>query len=82
MIDLKKVRIGVLDDLRSRGLTDEEIENFTPDHLFNEYCDWLGFIGWGPTLISSIDSLRDAFDHDRPDSVPDRPDPVDRGTNP
>ena len=50
----------ILDDLHSRGLNDADIESSTPEHLFNEYLNWNGIIGYGDTFIEAIDSLRSA----------------------
>ena len=50
----------ILDDLASRGVTAEKIENSSPEDLFDEWCMWNGFIGYSSTFINVIDSLRSA----------------------
>lgn len=43
-----------LDDLKSalmeRGHTEDQIKKMKPEKRFDEYCNWHGLIGWGPTL--------------------------------
>ena len=36
--------------LAGRDLTDEQIEAMSPEQKFDEYCEWQGLTGWGPTL--------------------------------
>tara|TARA_R110002020_G_scaffold147185_2_gene322329 strand:+ start:1272 stop:1463 length:192 start_codon:yes stop_codon:yes gene_type:complete len=51
---------NILEDLINRGLTREDIENSTPQKLFDEYLAWNGFIGWAGTFADAIDDLRSA----------------------
>ena len=59
-MNINKIPDYILSDLKERGLSDEEISEKTPQSLFCEYCDWNGLIGWGPSLITVIDDLREA----------------------
>ncbi len=47
----------ILDDVRSRGLSDEDIVNATPKEIFNEYCNWNGLIHWGNRLWNVVMTL-------------------------
>lgn len=58
-MDINKIPPHILADLRER-LSDEEILNSTPEHLFKEYCQWNNLLGWGTSLIYALDSLRAA----------------------
>lgn len=60
MIDISKLPADVLSNLHSRGLTDDEIDSFSSEQLFDEYCNWLGLLGYGPQLVTALDSLREA----------------------
>lgn len=42
----------LMDALRNRGLSTEEIEKLDGERAFNEFCMWHGLIGWGGTLYS------------------------------
>lgn len=48
----------ILEALKNRGLTREDIETSTPNKLFDEYARWHGFSGWSGTFINAIDELR------------------------
>ena len=50
----------IIDSLYKRGLRRADIENSTPEVLFEEYLNWLGFTGYGAQFIRNIDSLRKA----------------------
>ena len=54
---IEKIPENILEDLRWK-LSDEEIVESTPDHLFSEYCEWHGLWLWGYRLIDVLDSLR------------------------
>jgi len=59
-MNINKIPDYILDDLRSRGLTDRIISKQTPEFLFEEYCNWQGLIGWSDSLITVLDDLREA----------------------
>lgn len=59
-MDIKKLQQSVVDALRNRELTDDEIAALTPEQAFNEYCRWNSLGDWGPTLTSTLDNLRAA----------------------
>ena len=59
-MNIGKIPSHILEDLRSRGLSDEEIGNACPERLFTEFCNWNGLTGWGGTLITTLDELRAA----------------------
>lgn len=44
---------SLVDALRKRGHSDESIERMKPARAFNEFCEWHGLIGWGPTLYDN-----------------------------
>ncbi len=50
----------IIDSLYKRGMRKEDIENSTPEYLFEEYLNWLGFTGYGKQFIRDIDTLRKA----------------------
>jgi hypothetical protein len=60
-LDLNKIPEHILSDLRSRGLSESEIEVLSPEQAFSEYCEWNGLRGWAPSIILTIDSLREAL---------------------
>ena len=45
------------------------IASMTPRDAFVAFCTWHGLIGWGPLLISAIDSLRAAETLADPESL-------------
>ncbi len=40
----------VVEAVRSRGFSDEEIAKMTARHLFKEHLEWDGLTGWGYDL--------------------------------
>lgn len=62
MIDIEKVPITLRYALKKRGLTNDQIQESTSEDLFAEYCEWQGFMGWGPRLVLALDALRAAED--------------------
>lgn len=44
------------DDLSERVNT--KIDEMTPNEAFDHYCNWKGFIDWGPTILYVLDGLR------------------------
>ncbi len=40
----------VVEAVRSRGFSDEEIAGMTARHLFKEHCEWHGLVDWGYDL--------------------------------
>lgn len=59
-MDIENLSVDVLTALRERGLSDAFIEGSGPESLFDEYCNWQGLIGYGPTLVRVLDELRSA----------------------
>jgi len=57
-MDITKIPQHILDDLRSRGNTDEEIKEMSPECAFSEFCEWNGLNGWASTLRNALDILR------------------------
>jgi hypothetical protein len=70
MLDLSKIPVHILADLRCRlsdsgeesdTSGDDRIARLTPEEAFNEYCEWNGLVGgYGKVLIKSLDTLRAA----------------------
>lgn len=57
---LEKIRDDVLEDVRERGFSDEQIEAMDGETLFNEYCMWNGLIGYGFSLWNIVLDLKEA----------------------
>jgi len=53
------IRDDILQDLKSRGLSDADISELDAEQLFDEFCNWNGLMGWGPTLVGVLDHLRE-----------------------
>lgn len=68
-MDINKIPAHILKDLRER-CSDEEIKGCSAEYLFDEYCMWHGLIGWGGSLITTLDALRDAEANDVPVVTP------------
>lgn len=60
MMDISKIPGHVLDDIRSRGHSDEAIRRMSAKTAFTEYCEWNGLIHWGLPLFSAVLALKDA----------------------
>ena len=60
-LDLNKIPKHILSDLTSRGLSESEIEVLSPEQALSEYCEWHGLRHWGPIIIRTIDTLREAL---------------------
>jgi hypothetical protein len=58
LLNLNKMDDRVLDALRNRGHSDEQIQKMSPEDVFDEFCQWEGLLGWGPTLREALDDLR------------------------
>ena len=48
----------VIEALRERELSDDDISRMDAEALFDEYCSWYGIIGFSEMLIEALDSLR------------------------
>jgi len=59
-MEISMIPDNILDDLASRGMTAEQIESSTPEHLFDEYLQWHGLQGYTSSFLDAIDSLRAA----------------------
>lgn len=59
-MDVTKIDDDVLDSLRKRGHTDENIAAMPREAAFSEYCNWRGLLGFGPVLVRALDDLRSA----------------------
>ena len=59
-MNIKKIPEHIYRDLKSRELSDEDIEHCTPEQLFHDYCEWNGLRGWSDSLVTALDKLRDA----------------------
>lgn len=57
---IENISSNVMDALRKRHLSDEEIQAMTPEELFTEYCEWNGMMGWSRFFIDALDNLRAA----------------------
>lgn len=57
---LDKIPEIILNDIRSRGWSDEEIQGFTAKQAFNEFCYWHGLLGWGDNLWDTVHKLKEA----------------------
>lgn len=52
------LHLDLLDALRERGHTDEQIAKIAPAMAFREFCEWHGLIGWAPMLMSVYESAK------------------------
>jgi len=43
-------------------IDDTLIESMPASELFNRYCNWKGFLDWGPTLWETVAILKEADD--------------------
>lgn len=62
MLDIAKIREGVINDIKSRDISEAEIAEMTAEQAFIEYCNWHGLYQWGSMLINVLDMLRAADD--------------------
>lgn len=60
MLDPSKLAKPVLEALHERGHTDKMIAQLSEADAFEEYCQWHGFLGWAPSILNAIDSIRGA----------------------
>ena len=58
-MNIDKIPDYILKDLRE-NCSDDEIKGCSAEYLFNEYCMWHGLLGWGDSLILTLDTLRAA----------------------
>ncbi len=58
MININSIPERIINDLHSRGHSNQDIENSTPARLFSEYLAWNGFYGWAEDFTEALDSLR------------------------
>jgi len=57
-VEIGMIPEDIIEALEGRGLTAHDIENATPDELFIQYTEWVGFRGYGKQLIGALDTLR------------------------
>lgn len=50
----------VKEALEGRGIKEEAIENMSAEEVFNEFCNWEGFINWGPALWGVVENIKAA----------------------
>ncbi len=60
MLDTNQIPEDILHALTQRGHSQDDIKAMTPLKAFSEYCNWNGMSGWGSTLWSAVESLKDA----------------------
>lgn len=60
MLNPSKLSKPVLEALHERGHSDEDIRQMSEATAFEEYCHWHGFLGWAPSILNAIDSIRSA----------------------
>lgn len=46
--------------LETRVFNEYDIENMSAEEVFNEFCLWEGFIGWGPALWNAMENIKEA----------------------
>ena len=60
MLDLEKIPEPIIENLRHRGHSDEDIRNMTPVRAFDEHCSWQGLLGYGRQLFRDVKYLEAA----------------------
>lgn len=61
MLDLEKIPERIMERLKNRGNTDEDIRDMSPREAFNENCVWQGLLGnYGYSLWSDVEALKAA----------------------
>ena len=50
----------VMESLKERGHTEDEISKMSPEKAFDEYCNWHGLIGWGEPLRFVMANIQSA----------------------
>jgi hypothetical protein len=60
MLIITNINPDVIDALKNRGHTENEIENMNHKQAFDEYCNWHGLCGWGPDLRNALMTLQNA----------------------
>lgn len=51
----------LIDVLKQRGWTADEIADMPPDKAFEEYCNWYGLTNWGRDLIDIYRSINQSL---------------------
>jgi hypothetical protein len=59
-MDVGKIPVYLLDDLKERGHSAEAITRMTAEKAFDEYCEWHGLCGWGMNLRHAMEAFRKA----------------------
>jgi len=49
----------IVNALRGREHTDDEISEMEPEDMFDEFCEWHGLVGYGETLRETWDVCRE-----------------------
>lgn len=61
MLDLEKIPDSIMERLKKRRNTDDEIRNMIPEQAFNESCAWRGLLGdYGYSLWEDVEALKRA----------------------
>ncbi len=60
MIQIAKLSPRILEDLRSRGHSDADIQNMSPENAFDEFVEWQGLRSYGPLLRKVIKTIEEA----------------------
>lgn len=55
---LDDIPTSVFSALQDRGLTASQIKNMSAQAMFDEYCNWHGFINWGSRLWHTVVALQ------------------------
>lgn len=59
-VNVNELPEHILSALRNREHSDEGIEAMSAEEAFDEFCEWNAIIGWGPSLRSTLISLKSA----------------------
>ena len=60
MINLEVLPNRIIEDLKSRGHSEEDISYMQPEKVFTEFCSWHGFAGWGSTLWDAVHEIKES----------------------
>lgn len=60
MLSINTIPAHVIQDLKERGHSEEQIKAMSAKEAFNEYLAWNGILGWGSTLWHVVERLKEA----------------------
>jgi len=60
MLNLDEIPCWIIDSLKKRNISEDDIREMTARRAFSEYCRWNNLGDWGYNLFDAVEALQKA----------------------